>query len=119
MYNSDYINVYFITYSFYYGWCIMSEKKCAGCFAHRHKSTYGWMCTAPVCIKEADYNPETRMWVKKSKKPSVKEPTINCEGIDCNGCSFHFRNTQYNPDCFLKEFMFFMFELQEKKKEKT
>jgi len=37
----------------------------------------------------------------------MKEPKINCEGIECNECVFEWRNAQYNPDCFLREFIDF------------
>ena len=40
--------------------------------------------------------------------PKMKEPKINCEGIECNECVFEWRNAQFNPDCFLTEFFDFV-----------
>ena len=36
---------------------------------------------------------------------------INCKGVQCDNCPFQFKNAQYNNDCFLNEFIFFVEKL--------
>ena len=38
----------------------------------------------------------------------MKEPKIDCEGIECGECVFESRDAQFNPECFLKEFIDFV-----------
>jgi len=50
----------------------LDEDKCKDCFASQHDEEFGDICAAPVCIKEYDYDPNTRSWHPKAKekKPS-------------------------------------------------
>lgn len=45
----------------------MVEDKCKDCYAHQYEKRYGDMCIAAVCIKEYDFDPETRSYIKKVK----------------------------------------------------
>lgn len=39
------------------------EDKCKDCFAYQFDHKLGYYCTAPVCIKEYNYDPETKSWI--------------------------------------------------------
>lgn len=45
-----------------------NKDKCEDCFAFQQDHVYGDMCIAPVCVKEYDYDPEIRTWIKKQSK---------------------------------------------------
>ena len=52
----------------------MVEDKCKDCFAYQYDEEFGDICISPVCIKEYDYDPETRTWIlikKTNKKESM------------------------------------------------
>lgn len=44
------------------------EEKCNGCDAYYFTKRGGDMCASTMCIKEWDYDPETRMWTKKKEE---------------------------------------------------
>jgi len=46
----------------------IKDGKCKNCYAYQYDEKYGDICTSPVCIKEYDYDPETRMWTPKKKE---------------------------------------------------
>lgn len=46
----------------------MDKEKCKDCFALQHDD----MCTASMCIKEYDYDPELRLWTPKEKADKKK-----------------------------------------------
>lgn len=49
------------------------EEKCKGCYANYGISKNGVVdCAAPVCIKEYDYDPETRIYTPKILKELEK-----------------------------------------------
>lgn len=50
------------------------EDKCKDCFAYQFDHKLGYYCTAPVCIKEYNYDPETKSWI-----PILKNKTKSSE----------------------------------------
>jgi len=42
--------------------------KCKDCLAYQYDEEYGELCTAPMCIKEYDYDPEIRIYTPRKKE---------------------------------------------------
>jgi len=58
------------------------KMKCKGCMAHYFEEEFGDMCTSTLCIKDYDYDPDSRTWT-----PKHKPRTDGCfQLIYCNEC---------------------------------
>ena len=72
----------------------------------------------PYCSdKEIDLTIEIIKIVEKAKKMNEKKKewiSINCENKKCENCLFSWRNAQLNPDCFLREFVDFIEDIERK-----
>lgn len=49
------------------------DKKCKKCFAYDEE--FGDLCKSPLCIKDYNYDPETRIWTPKRMK-TIKEKIV-------------------------------------------
>ena len=47
---------------------INKSEKCKDCFANQEELELGNMCVAPMCIKEYDYDSESRTYIKKKRE---------------------------------------------------
>ena len=54
----------------------MTDEKCYDCFAYKQDTVYGDMCITPKCIKEYNYDPETKSWIKKEMKSTNQADEI-------------------------------------------
>ncbi len=45
----------------------MSEEKCKDCIAYQYDVEFGDMCSAILCVKEYDYDVETRIYTEIKK----------------------------------------------------
>ena len=54
-----------------------NKENCKDCIAYQYDEDFGDMCSAVMCIKEQDYDPETRIWtpkkIGKDKKQALLE----------------------------------------------
>lgn len=67
------------------------EDKCKDCSAHQFDEEFGHMCISSLCIKEYDYDVETRIWTPK-KEPtevagSARQTEENEGDFDCPICN--------------------------------